>query len=119
LPRGRSRSCNSHILNQTSSWTQYTLQQAFSNEPGEVFNYVTGLNIVSHTILENVTDMSIEQFTAQYLLSPLGVEQFNWNYSPSGETLSAEVKPRDMAKFGQLFYLMDNGMDSKSLIVSG
>jgi CubicO group peptidase (beta-lactamase class C family) len=113
---GNQGECNSQILNQQVNWTGYTLQQSLTSKPGEVFSYFTGLNIVSHTILENITGISIEEFSNQYLFEPLGITTFSWGTSPGGEALSGDMLPRDMAKFGQLF--IDQGKWQGQQIIS-
>ena len=100
---GTTGGCNSQKLNQQRSWTRYTLQQEITSTPGGVFSYFTGLPVTSHTILENVTGMSVDDFSMQYLFEPLGAAEFTWSHSPSGEALSGHMLTRNMAKFGQLF----------------
>ncbi|WP_196138998.1 serine hydrolase [Aliikangiella sp. G2MR2-5] len=100
---GTEGDCNSHILNQQANWTRYTLKQEVIHQPGTRFSYFTGLNIVAHTLLENVTNTSIDNFAVTHLFEPLGITQVTWGHSSSGEALSAEMLPRDMAKFGQLY----------------
>jgi len=100
---GREGDCNSHKLNQSDNWTKYTLEQTVHELPGSKFSYFTGLNIVSHTIIENLTGMSIDEFAMKNLFTPLGISEFTWSHSPAGEALSGDMLPRDMAKFGQLY----------------
>jgi len=104
---GGSGDCNSHKLNQSHNWTYYTLSQAIQDTPGSTFSYFTGLNIVSHTIIENITNKTIDDFAMEHLFTPLGISKFTWSHSPSGEALSGNMLPRDMAKFGQLY--LNNG----------
>lgn len=104
---GKTGHCNSFKLNQARSWTRYTLSQQVENPPGSEFSYFTGLNIISHTVIEYLTGMSIADFSQQYLFNPLGITTFKWSHSPTGEALSGYMLPRDMAKFGQLY--LNNG----------
>lgn len=113
---GKTGDCNSYILNQSQSWTLYTLSQSLINTPGSTFSYFTGLNIVSHTIVESLTGKAIDDFAMEYLFSPLGISEFKWSHSPSGEALSGNMRPRDMAKFGQLY--LNNGTWHGNQVIS-
>lgn len=100
---GAEGNCNSSILNQQSDWTKYTLSAPMRDTPGTVSSYFTGVNIVAHSLIEKTAKTSFEKFTEDYLFDPLVIADFNWGFSPSREALSLSLRPRDMAKIGQLF----------------
>jgi len=95
--------CNSTNINQSQNWATYTLSQQMATTPGEVFSYFSGLNLVAHRIVENVTGELFDSFIDQHLMRPLGITTYRYDQSPTGEELNAYLRPRDMAKFGQLF----------------
>jgi len=100
---GEGDGCSSQKLNQSFNWTHFTLEAEMRAEPGSEFSYFTGLNIIAHTIIEKLSGLSIDEFSRQFLFSPIGITDFKWLTSPAGEALQVHLRPRDMAKFGQLF----------------
>ena len=64
--------------------------------------------------------MSLEEFSGQYLFTPLGIEDFSWaNCMNSSDFVFASgglyLRPRDMAKYGQIY--MQNGIWNEQQIV--
>ncbi len=109
--------CNSKNINQSENWAKFTLSQEMANSPGSVFSYFSGLNLVMHRIIENQTELSFIEFIDQHLLVPMGIVNYRFDRSPSGEALGAHMLPRDMAKFGQL-YLNKGKWQGQQLISS-
>jgi CubicO group peptidase (beta-lactamase class C family) len=109
--------CNSRNLNQSVNWAEFTLSQKMETLPGSVFSYFSGLPLVMHRIVENQTGMSFIDFIDINLLSPLGISNYRFDRSASGEALGAHLLPRDMAKFGQL-YLNKGQWEGQQLISS-
>jgi CubicO group peptidase (beta-lactamase class C family) len=98
-----SSACNSSNLNKSGNWAKFTLTQKMATQPGSYFSYFSGLPLVMHRIVENQTGISFLDFIDKNLLSPLGIVNYKFDSSPSGEALGAHMLPRDMAKFGQLY----------------
>jgi CubicO group peptidase (beta-lactamase class C family) len=67
---------------------------------------------------KNAAGKSIDEFSEEFLFSPMGIDDFTWDYIntevvyASGEL---ELLPRDMAKFGQLF-LNDGVWNGKRIL---
>ncbi|HYQ55930.1 MAG TPA: serine hydrolase [Draconibacterium sp.] len=82
------------------------LERPFWAAPGDFFTYNGGgINILGE-ILKNATGMNMDEFAANYLFEPLGIESASWWNYPNGrlETASSlSMTPRDMVKFGALY----------------
>lgn len=92
-------------------WVQFTIGRPMSQEPGAVFNYNSGAaQLLSH-IFRVATGKDIEEYAAQYLFAPLGIEHYYWKRSPSG-LIDTEgglfLNPHDLAKILHLF--LKNGV---------
>ena len=87
-------------------WVQFTIDRKMAREPGTVFNYSSGeTQLLSH-IFHTVTGRDIEEYAAEHLFAPLGIERFFWKRSPSGP-IDTEgglyMNPHDLAKIAYLF----------------
>jgi len=87
-------------------WVQFTIDRKMAREPGTVFNYSSGeTQLLSH-IFHAVTGRDIEEYAAENLFAPLGIERFFWKRSPSGP-IDTEgglyLNPHDLAKIAYLF----------------
>ena len=79
------------------------LEKPLVSTPGESFTYNGGGMITLGEILKNASGMNIEEFSKQYLFSPLGIDSIKWDVFPKGEYETAgglHIRPRDMMKFG-------------------
>jgi CubicO group peptidase (beta-lactamase class C family) len=87
-------------------WVQFAVDRKMAREPGTVFNYSSGeTQLLSH-IFRAVTGRDIEEYAAEHLFAPLGIERFFWKRSPSGP-IDTEgglyLNPHDLAKIAYLF----------------
>ncbi|MHA1422841.1 MAG: hypothetical protein ACTSSD_12180, partial [Candidatus Thorarchaeota archaeon] len=83
------------------------------------FHYNTGASHVLSGIVHETTNMSMLDFTAENLFTPLGIERFFWPGDTQGVTFGGfdlQLRPLDMAKFGFLF--LNNGSWDGEQIVS-
>ncbi len=74
--------------------------------PGDFFTYNGGGIDILGEIMKNATGMDMEEFAANYLFGPLGIDSQAWWRFPNGklETASSlSLTPRDMIKFGALY----------------
>jgi CubicO group peptidase (beta-lactamase class C family) len=82
------------------------LQQRVSVKPGLIFNYSTGVAELLGLLLANSVGQSIDDYARDKLFGPLGITDFDWVKMPNtGQPFAAaglRLKPRDMAKLGQL-----------------
>jgi CubicO group peptidase (beta-lactamase class C family) len=85
---------------------RFILDRAMVYEPGVMFNYNGGNTNLLGEIVKRASGSNADQFSRQYLFRPLGVTDLRWIYFPNGMIFTSGdlyLRPRDMAKFGQLF----------------
>jgi CubicO group peptidase (beta-lactamase class C family) len=100
------------------STVEFALSSKWMYEPGTVF-YYTDVNpqLVSYAIQCKYGN-SMAEFAREYLFNPLGINEWYWQAGQDGVSFGASnlnLKPRDMAKFGQL--LLQNGKWGNTQIV--
>ena len=98
----------------------FVLEGSLIDEPGTSFRYYGGNQIVLGGIIENATQMDIDEFSGKYLFEPLGIDSFDWwlRY-PSGVIEAAgglRMTPRDMVKIGVTY--LNNGVWNGTRVVS-
>lgn len=101
---------------------QFAIQYPkLTSEPGSQFNYNSGL---SHLLLgiidKKYQEGSVEDFARKYLFEPMGINRYEWGTDNRGQIRGhseLSLRPRDMAKFGQL--VLDRGVFDGKRIVSG
>lgn len=89
----------------------YFFDKTLLHEPGTSFYYNTAGFQMMGEVLRRATAMPVDRFAAQYLFAPLGVTHFAWPQFEHGQVYLVGdlfLKPRDMAKFGQL--LLQGGL---------
>jgi CubicO group peptidase (beta-lactamase class C family) len=87
-------------------WLKFVLDLPMAWWPGTHYNYSTGYTTLLAGVLRNTTGMEASEYAALHLFGPLGIAAWDWNHSPRGLTDTGgglSLRPRDMAKFGQLF----------------
>jgi len=95
------------LMEASFDWVQYTIDRPMAREPGTVFNYSSGeTQLLSH-IFHAATGRDIEEYAAEHLFAPLGIERYFWKRSPSG-LIDTEgglyLNPHDLAKIAYLFF---------------
>lgn len=96
------------------------LEKPLVSTPGESFTYNGGGMITLGEILKNASGMNIEEFSKQYLFSPLGIDSIKWDVFPEGEYETAgglHLRPRDMMKFG-VTYLSGGVWNGEQIVTS-
>ena len=104
----------------SSGGVQFVLDEPMEGEPGEYFHYNTGASHVLSGIVQEVTNMTMLDFAAANLFSPLGIDTFYWPDDTQGVTFGGfdlQLRPLDMAKFGYLF-LNDGVWDGEQIVSS-
>jgi CubicO group peptidase (beta-lactamase class C family) len=82
-----------------------TLDLPSVTPPGSRFSYCSASSIVLGGLIANATGTSIPDYAHEVLFSPLGIETALWSAAPGGWTDtggSLQMRPRDMARLGQL-----------------
>lgn len=106
-------------FNVASDPLAYLLSKKLSASPGEEWVYNGGAVTLLGKVVEEASGLDLEAFSERYLFSPLGVTDFSWPYmrptliAAHGD---AKLRPRDMAKLGQLF--LDGGVWDGSQVLS-
>lgn len=88
----------------------YILKKPMYAKPGEKYYYRDcDPHLISYTIWR-LTGKTLEHWTKERLFDPLGIINYHWESDHSGTTAGAFglwLKPRDMAKIGQM--VLDHG----------
>lgn len=85
-------------------------QTVMESNPGEIFNYNSGLSHMLSGIITKKSGMSTEQFAEKYLFDSLGISNYKWTKDRKGYNLGNSelfLTSRDMAKIGLL--VLKNG----------
>lgn len=99
-----------------SSWTQEkdmvsaVFKLPVKYKPGEKFQYANSATHLLSAIITKATGMSTYAFAEEKLFQPLGIVQKKWAADGMGiytGYANLYLRPRDMAKFGQLY--LNNG----------
>jgi len=101
------------------SWVGFIMNRPMETKPGTTFNYNTGNMEVVSAIINQVAGKSEEDFAKQNLFGPLNITNYKWPKDPEGYSIGGSgmsMRPRDMAKFGQL--MLQNGSWNGKQIVS-
>jgi CubicO group peptidase (beta-lactamase class C family) len=88
----------------------YILSLPVNYKPGVVFHYNDGAPHLISAAIQERYGKSLSDFAKEFLFDPLGITEWKWEAAKDGITLGAFsifMKPRDLAKFGQM--LLQNG----------
>lgn len=95
------------------------LEVPLDHEPGTTFTYSGGNMVLLGQIIYNTTGMYLDEFAAEYLYAPLGIQrQIAWNRYPSGivdAVGGASHTSREMLKLG-ITYLNGGVWDGQQVI---
>ena len=84
---------------------RFALEQPIVAPPGRVYNYSGGATALLGAVVRKTTGQLLDQFAREALLSPLGIDDFEWVGFPGkgpAAASGARMRPRDMLKLGQL-----------------
>ncbi|NKB33965.1 MAG: serine hydrolase [Pseudomonadales bacterium] len=99
---------NEEYMYPTDNWVEWALNlpMADDREPGDEWFYFTGGVVVLGDILNRMLPGGLEASTHQHLFEPMGIENYQWQYTPQHVANTAgglSMTPLDFAKFGQLY----------------
>jgi CubicO group peptidase (beta-lactamase class C family) len=80
-------------------WAPYVAARPVAAPPGEVWLYDTGASLMLTDLLTNVSGVRADLWADDHLYRPMGMQEHAGSWPP----LSDGVRPRDMAKLGELF----------------
>ena len=101
---------NSHNqMSASSDWVKFVLDEPLVAEPGTTFVYSTGGSHLLAKIIRQHTGLDADTFADEHLFGPLSVRDYGWVRDSQGFPCTGgsfgglSLRPRDMAKFGQLY----------------
>ena len=98
---------NDNIAGQQSGdYIGHLLGKNLVAEPGSTWNYNSGCAMVLAGIIKKAAGFHIDEFGKEYLFDPLGIEAYRWEYQQDSLPIAMGgfwMRPRDMAKIGELF----------------
>jgi CubicO group peptidase (beta-lactamase class C family) len=106
------------LYSTSESSVDYILSIPVNYQPGVVFQYNDGSPHLISAAIQEKYGKSLASFADEFLFKPLGITDWKWESSKDGITFGAfslYLKPRDLAKFGQL--LLQNGKWGTNQIV--
>jgi len=110
-PYGDSRNSYTQMTS-TTDWIKWGLEQPLVAEPGTQFSYSSANTHTFAGIIYRTTGVHADEFAEEHLFGPLGIEHYFWYAGDGHPTVSGahgglKLRPRDMAKFGQVY--LDGG----------
>ncbi len=106
-------------LETSADWIAYTIDRPMMREPGTRFNYSSGESALLAHVFRQATGRDVEEYAAQFLFAPIGIDRWFWKRTPSG-TADTEgglyLTAEDLARVWYLF--TQNGMWNGSQVVS-
>jgi CubicO group peptidase (beta-lactamase class C family) len=99
-------------------WVKFTIDRPMSEDPGSRWNYNSGATELLAHIFRTATKVDIEEYAAQHLFAPLGIDRWFWKRTPAG-LIDTEgglyLEARDLAKIWYLF-VKDGMWDGKRIV---
>lgn len=89
---------------------QLALSAELDDLPGSKFSYNNKACNLLAGIIEQTTNMKLDEFLDKHLFAPMGIKDYNWRKDSSGNPYAMaglEILPADLAKIGLL--LLNNG----------
>jgi CubicO group peptidase (beta-lactamase class C family) len=105
-------------LRASPDWVGYVLAIPNTAPPGTRFDYSNMASFLLAAALQEATGVTAEQFAAENLFAPLGIDRWRWASSPEGMTIGwseLQLFPRDLAKLGFL-YLHGGRWDDEQVV---
>lgn len=100
---------NEDAMYPTDDWIKFYLDQPLVSEPGTSFSYATSGIVMLGNIITRASQMRIPEFADKFLFNPMGIDEVRWPITNSrnnqGLAMTGgglNMRPRDMAKIGQL-----------------
>ncbi len=92
----------------SEDWVKFTLDLPMdeNKENGKVFDYFTAGTVLLGDIIHITVPGGLEQYANEKLFKPLGITDYQWQYSPTGIAHTAgglALSALDFAKYGQLY----------------
>ena len=101
-------------------WVKFAIDLPMSEEPGKRYNYASGNAQLLVHVFNKAVGKDIEEYAAQHLFAPLGIEKFYWKRTPAGHVDGSGglyLRAHDLAKIGYLF-LKKGKWDGKQIVTA-
>ena len=105
------------LMYASDNWFPFVLEQPLAQPPGTAFAYNSGGMVLMGGVLQQQTGVPVDAFAEEHLFEPLGITRYSWrrghplnrdsNTDVTDVSTGLWMRPRDLAKFGQLY--ADNG----------
>jgi CubicO group peptidase (beta-lactamase class C family) len=100
-------------------WVRFILDLPMVADPGTRYGYCTGGVVTLGAVIGNASGRRADAYAREVLFGPLGITRAEWKLTPTGAVDTGghiHMRPRDMAKFGQLF--LQRGLWNGQRVVS-
>jgi len=100
-------------------WIIAFLSQDFPHEPGIYYRYSTHATHMLSSVIEKVSNKSLEDFLNAYMFYPMGIINAQWEHSPEGLIaggMGFSLCPSDLIKVAVM--LLDKGVYNGRRIIS-
>jgi CubicO group peptidase (beta-lactamase class C family) len=100
-------------------WAHFVLSRDLVHPPGTFFAYSDGFANLTGQVIRYVTGTLADLWADTVLFEPLGIDNYEWEgdwRSLPNTGYGLYLRPRDMAKFGQLY--LDRGVWNGQRIIS-
>lgn len=107
-------------MSASPDWIKHVLDLPMSDAPGERLVYNSGCSMLLSDILRRATGMPVDEFAAEYLFEPIGIENWRWSLGRNhviNTSTGLSMTRRDMARFGVLY--LNNGRWRGRQVVPG
>jgi CubicO group peptidase (beta-lactamase class C family) len=99
---------------------RFVLEKPLNSKPGEIFQYNSGTTNLLGEIVHRKTGTLLADYARDNLFDPLGITSFEWLSFPKSPEMAVAssllyLKPRDMAKIGQL-YLQQGNWNGRQIV---
>ncbi|MFC1726608.1 serine hydrolase domain-containing protein [candidate division KSB1 bacterium] len=95
-----------YLFNAAGDPLRFLISMDIAGDPGTIWCYNGGAVTLLGKIIEKASGLNLEEFSEQYLFTPMGISDFRWPYiKPDLIAAHGDLKlrPRDMAKIGQMY----------------
>ena len=109
---------NEEKMYKERDWVKFILDLPMVADPGSRYGYCTGGVVALGAMLGQASGQRADSYARQVLFGPLGITRAEWQFTPIGAVDTGghiHMRPRDMAKFGQLF-LQQGLWDSRRIV---
>lgn len=101
-------------------WVKYVLDKPVATNPGSRFAYNSGCTMLLSGVIKQLTGKPAAAYAKEKLLNRLQISNYEWQEGPneiSNTGFGINLRPRDMAKFGQL--MLNYGVWEGRQVISG